>query len=65
MTPEFMGLPRGQKLEPEIIKMVSERIPMRRIGQPEDVARLALFLASDDSSYITGQNIAVDCGFSL
>lgn len=38
--------------------------PMGRIGKPEEVASLAAYLAMDKSSYITGQNIAVDGGFS-
>ncbi len=42
-----------------------ERSALRRIGKPEDVAGLALFLASDASSYITGQTIVVDGGFSI
>jgi 3-oxoacyl-[acyl-carrier protein] reductase len=40
-------------------------IPMKRLGKPEDVARVALFLAGDDSSYITGQVLTVDGGLSL
>lgn len=40
-------------------------IPMRRIGKPEDIARVAVFLASADSGYITGQVITVDGGLSL
>jgi len=39
--------------------------PVARIGQPREVAEVALFLASDSSSYITGQNIVVDGGFLL
>jgi meso-butanediol dehydrogenase/(S,S)-butanediol dehydrogenase/diacetyl reductase len=35
---------------------------IKRIGEPEDVAKVALFLASDDSGYITGADIAVDGG---
>lgn len=38
------------------------RIPLRRFGEPEDIARAALFLASDDASYITGVNLPVDGG---
>jgi meso-butanediol dehydrogenase/(S,S)-butanediol dehydrogenase/diacetyl reductase len=40
------------------------KIPLGRIGQPEDVARLALFLASDESSYITGAEIVIDGGLT-
>lgn len=40
------------------------RIPIGRIGEPEDVAKLALFLASDESSFITGANIVIDGGLS-
>jgi 3-oxoacyl-[acyl-carrier protein] reductase len=40
-----------------------ERIPLGRFGEPEDVARAALFLASDDASYITGHTLAVDGGY--
>ena len=39
-------------------------IPMGRIGQPEDVARAALFLASDDSVWVTGTTLFVDGGYS-
>jgi len=38
---------------------------MGRVGQPEEVAALACFLAMDKSSYITGQNIMVDGGMSV
>jgi NAD(P)-dependent dehydrogenase (short-subunit alcohol dehydrogenase family) len=39
--------------------------PMNRLGKPEDVAHLALYLASDESEYITGQAIVVDGGFTM
>jgi 3-oxoacyl-[acyl-carrier protein] reductase len=41
------------------------KIPLRRLGQPDDVADLALFLASDESRYITGDMIYVDGGWML
>lgn len=44
---------------------ILEDIPCRRFGEPDDVANLILFLASDKSDYITGQAIAVDGGLSI
>ncbi len=42
---------------------VAGRTPLRRVGQPEEVARVVAFLASDDASYITGSSILVDGGW--
>ncbi|HYV38512.1 MAG TPA: SDR family oxidoreductase [Gemmataceae bacterium] len=40
-------------------------IPMKRLGQPDDIAKAVVFLASPDSAYLTGQVITVDGGLSL
>ncbi len=40
-------------------------IPMKRIGQPDEIARAVVFLASDDAGYITGQVLTIDGGLSL
>jgi glucose 1-dehydrogenase len=41
------------------------RIPMHRIGRPQEIAMVALFLASDDTSYMTGTTVYVDGGLTL
>ncbi|WP_143292504.1 SDR family oxidoreductase, partial [Burkholderia pseudomallei] len=41
------------------------RVPVRRLGEPEDIAAAILFLASDAAGYITGQTIVVDGGATL
>jgi NAD(P)-dependent dehydrogenase (short-subunit alcohol dehydrogenase family) len=55
-------LNRATLAKPEERQWRLDRIPMRRIGTPEDIAGAVVFLASDDSNYITGQTIYVDGG---
>lgn len=45
-------------------KMISTAVPLGRLGKPEEIARAVVFLASDDSSYITGTELFVDGGFA-
>lgn len=49
----------------EYIQAIADGIPMKRLGKPEEIAKLAVFLASDESSYITGQQIACCGGSSI
>jgi NAD(P)-dependent dehydrogenase (short-subunit alcohol dehydrogenase family) len=62
VTPIFgrTGLP--QEAVDEFIKSVGVSVPMKRLGQPEEVAGAVAFLASSDSSYITGEELHVDGG---
>lgn len=50
---------------PQIAKVFEQGIPMHRISEPEEIAAVALFLASDAASYVTGASICVDGGASL
>jgi glucose 1-dehydrogenase len=56
---------RGAWDTPAALKDLLHLIPYGRIGQPEDIAKVAVFLASDDSDYIHGQTIFVDGGMTL
>ena len=49
--------------KPDVLKEIVERTPMGRVGQPQEVSGLVAFLAMPTSTFITGQNIAVDGGF--
>jgi len=62
VTPIFgkTGLP--QEAIDEFARQILEKVPMKRFGQPEEVAATVAFLASDDASYITGVEINVDGG---
>ena len=53
----------GDAMEPEILAYSRARTPLPRLGWPEDVANAALFLASDEATYITGENLMVDGGW--
>jgi glucose 1-dehydrogenase len=50
---------------PEALKSLLTLIPYQRIGQPEDIGSVAVWLASDDSDYVNGASIFVDGGVTL
>lgn len=65
VAPGFIQTDMTAKLSDVLKAKMMEAIPMARLGTPEDVANLCLFLASEDSSYITGQTITVDGGMVM
>lgn len=65
IAPGFIDTAMTQQLSEEIRKEWIQKIPLRRGGTVEDIANCALFLASDLSSYITGQVIQVDGGMNM
>lgn len=64
-TEGFNRLPLPQEMFQAIKTDIIGRSPIKRLGLPEEVAKVALFLASDDSSYVVGEEIVVDGGISL
>ncbi len=52
------------KRDPEKMKTLLSEIPMRRMGRPEEIAQLCVYLASEDAAYVTGASISIDGGMS-
>ena len=65
ISPGIIGSPRVYETNKDVIQQWQEGIPLGRLGKPEEVASVVLFLASDESSYITGENITVAGGLPL
>ena len=55
----------GHVHDPDLQAAVAKDTPMHRVGQPDDIKRLALFLASPASKFVTGQEITIDGGWGL
>ena len=56
--------PDSQRLDRETRQMLESLIPRGKMGRPEEIATVALFLPSDDSSFVNGVELSVDGGFS-
>lgn len=65
IAPGVIETDMNSELNEEDIKALCEETPLNRIGKPEDIAKLVVFLASDDASFITGQVIGSDGGFVI
>jgi 3-oxoacyl-[acyl-carrier protein] reductase len=65
IAPGFIETDMSEAVRNKAGDLIKKFIPMRRLGQPEDIARVAVFLASADSGYLTGQVLTVDGGLSL
>ncbi len=65
IAPGFIETDMSEAVRNKAGDMIKKVIPMRRLGLPEDIAKVAVFLASADSAYVTGQVLTVDGGLSL
>ena len=65
VAPGFIKTPMTEKMPEKILVALEEKIPLKRIGLPEEIANVYFFLISDESSYLTGQVIGVDGGLVI
>jgi len=65
VAPGFIETAMTEKMTPEARETLAGRIPLARLGQPEDIAHAVKFLASEQASYITGQVVHVNGGLYL
>lgn len=65
VAPGFIETDMTGAVPEEIMQRIVETIPMRRLGQPEEVARVVIFLAEPASSYITGQVYSINGGLNM
>ena len=63
-TPGLSDLLASGEAGQERLKMISNTVPLGRLGRPDEIAKAVVFLASDDSSYITGTELFVGGGFA-
>ncbi|NOV03204.1 3-oxoacyl-[acyl-carrier-protein] reductase [Paenibacillus planticolens] len=65
VAPGFIETDMTDKLSGETREQMLKQIPLERLGQPEEIAKVVRFLASDDASYMTGQTLHVDGGMYM
>ena len=65
VAPGFIATGMTEVLPEELQKNITSKIPLTRVGQPNDVANVVAFLASTEANYITGQVLCVDGGMVM
>ena len=65
IAPGFIQTDMTKALPEKVVEAMQAGIPLGRLGDPEDIAKAVVFLASDDASYITGQTLHVDGGMVM
>ena|SRR3989344_5503423 len=63
IAPGWIDTEINKDLPNDYVRMETEKIWLKRFGKPEEIAKVALFLASDDASYVTGTTLVVDGGY--
>ena len=65
VAPGYVDTDMTQAMSDGAKETVMAQIPLKRVGQPKDIAEMVAFLASDKAGYVTGQVISVDGGMSM
>ncbi len=65
VAPGFIATDMVKKMPENVLKAMEEKIPVGRLGKPEEIASAYLFLASDDAAYINGAVLSVDGGITI
>lgn len=65
IAPGFVKTPMTQAMDEQTLESALQAVPMRRIGEPEDIAQAVAFLAGDAAAYITGTVLQVDGGMHM
>ena len=65
VAPGFITTDMTEQLSQEVVSSLLGQIPLARLGEPKDIAKVVAFLASDDSAYMTGQTLCIDGGMVM
>lgn len=65
VAPGFIATEMVKKMPAEVLKSMEDKVPLKRLGKPEEIAAAYLFLASDDAAYINGTVLSVDGGITI
>lgn len=65
IAPGFIDTDMTAKLSEKVLDAAKAAIPMKRMGKPEEIAKAAVFLASDNATYITGEVLKIDGGLCM
>ena len=65
VAPGFIATEMVKKMPEEVLKSMEEKVPLKRLGLPEEIAAAYLFLASDAAAYINGTVLSVDGGITI
>jgi acetoacetyl-CoA reductase len=65
VSPGYVATDMVRAIKPDVLEAIVQQIPMGRLAQPEEIAGLVAYLASDEASYITGANISINGGLHM